>query len=47
MEIILNSHEHKINYNCLRYNFKQPIRFNNQNISLKNMIFYNFFSKYK
>ena len=30
MEIILNSNENKINDNCLRYNFKQPIRFNNQ-----------------
>ena len=43
MEIILNSVEHKINDNCLRYNFKQPIRFNNEYISLTNMIFYNFF----
>ena len=43
MEIILNSVEHKINDNCLRYNFKQPIRFNNQYISLTNMIFYNYF----
>ena len=43
MEIILNSNENKINDNCLRYNFKQPIRFINQNISLTNMIFYIFF----
>ena len=43
MEITLNSNENKINDNCLRYNFKNPIRFNNQNISLTNMIFYNFF----
>ena len=43
MEIILNSVEHKINDNCMRYNFKQPIRFNNQYISLTNMLFYNFF----
>ena len=43
MEIILNSNENKINDNCLRYYFKQPIRFINQNISLTNMIFYNFF----
>ena len=43
MEIILNSNENKINDNCLRYNFKQPIRFINQHISLTNMIFYNFF----
>ena len=43
MEIILNSNENKIYDNCLRYNFKHPIRFNNQYISLTNMIFYNFF----
>ena len=43
MEIILNSNENKINDNCLRYSFKHPIRFNNQYISLTNMIFYNFF----
>ena len=43
MEIILNSNENEINDDCLRYNFKQPIRFINQNISLTNMIFYNFF----
>ena len=43
MEIILNSNENKISDNCLRYNFKQPIRFNNQYISLTNMIFYNYF----
>ena len=43
MEIILNSNENKIIDNCLRYNFKQPIRFINQHISLTNMIFYNFF----
>ena len=43
MKIILNSNENKINDNCLRYYFKQPIRFINQNISLTNMIFYNFF----
>ena len=29
MEIILDSNENKINDNCLRYNFKQPIRFIN------------------
>ena len=43
MELILNSNEHKISNNCLRYTLKQPIRFINQNISLTNMIFYNFF----
>ena len=44
MELILNSNEHKISNNCLRYTLKQPIRFINQNISLTNMIFYNFFT---
>ena len=32
-EFILNSNEHKINDNTLRFNFKKPIRFNNSNIS--------------
>ena len=43
MEIIFNSNENKTEDNCLRYNFKQTIRFINQDISLTNMIFYNFF----
>ena len=43
MEIILNSNEHKISNNCLRYTLKQPIRFINQNLSLTDMIFYKFF----
>ena len=43
MELILNSNEHKISNKCLRYTLKQPIRFISQNISLTNMIFYNFF----
>ena len=43
MELILNSNEHKVSNNRLKYNFKEPIRFINQNISLTNMIFYNFF----
>ena len=43
MEIILNSNEHKISDNCLRYYFKNNTIFINQNISLTNMIFYNFF----
>ena len=42
-EFILNSNEHKINDNTLRFNFKKPIRFNNSNISLTNAIFYNYF----
>ena len=43
MEIILNSNEHKVSNNCLRYYFKNNTRFINQNISLTNMIFYYFF----
>ena len=45
MKIILNSNENEINDNCLRYYFKDNTRFINQNISLTNMIFYNFFPK--
>ena len=43
MEYILNSNDHKVTNNCLRYNFKNPIRFNNQKISLMSMVFYNYF----
>ena len=42
-EFILNSNEHKINNNTLRFDFKKPKRFTNSNISLTNMIFYNYF----
>ena len=42
-EFILNSNQHKINDNTLRFNFKKPIRFTNANISLTNAIFYNYF----
>ena len=42
-EFILNSNLHKINDNTLRFNFKKPIRFENSNVSLTNMIFYNYF----
>ena len=42
-EFILNSNEHKINDNTLRFNFKKPIRFVNSNISLTNAIIYNYF----
>ena len=41
MEYILNSNDHKVTNNCLRYDSKNPIRFNNQKISL--IIFYNYF----
>ena len=42
MEYILNSNEHKVTNNCLRYSFKNPIRFINQKISLMSIIFYNY-----
>ena len=42
MEYILNSNEHKVTNNCLRYFFKNPIRFINQTISLMSIIFYNY-----
>ena len=42
-EFILNSNEHKINDNTLRFDFKKPIRFTNSNISLTNILFYNYF----
>ena len=43
MEYILTSNQHVIKNNCLRYTFQKPIRFQNQYISLKSMIFYNYF----
>ena len=43
MEYILNLNDHKVTNNCLRYDFKNPIRFINQKISLTSMIFYNYF----
>ena len=43
METILNSVEDKISNNCLRYHFRNNTRFINLNISLNNMIVYNFF----
>ena len=42
-EFILNSNEHKINNNTLRFDFRKPIRFINSEISLTNMNFYNYF----
>ena len=43
MEYIINSYYHKVSNNCLRFNFKKPIRFNNQKISLKEIKYYNYF----
>ena len=42
-EFILNSNEHKINDNTLRFDFKKPIRFTNSNISLISLLCYNYF----
>ena len=46
-ELILNSKEHKIDVNKLKYEFKSPIRFENSSISLTQGIFYNFFHSVK
>ena len=43
MEYILNSNQHKIKNNCLRYTFQKPVRFQNQYISSTSMIFNNYF----
>ena len=43
MEYILNSYDYKVSDNCLRFNFKKPIRFNNQKISLMEIKYYNYF----
>ena len=43
MEYTLNSYYHKVSNNCLRFNFKKPIRFNNQKISLMSIKYYNYF----
>ena len=43
MEYILNSNNHKEANNCLRYDFKNPIRFINQKISLMSIIFHKYF----
>ena len=46
-ELILDSNEHKVDSNKLRYEFKTPIRFDNSFISLTQAIFYNFFHNVK
>ena len=46
-ELILNSNEHKVDVNKLRYEFKSPIRFDNSFISLTQGILYNFFHNVK
>ena len=46
-ELILNSNEHKVDINKLRYELKSPIRFDNSFISLTQGVFYNFFHNVK
>ena len=46
-ELILNSNEHKIDSNKLRYEFRSPIKFDYSFISLTQAIFYNFFHNVK
>ena len=46
-ELILNSNEHKVDVNKLKYEFKSPVRFDNSSISLTQGIFYNFFRNVK
>ena len=46
-ELILDSNQHKIDSNKLRYEFKTPIRFDNSFMSLTQCIFYNFFHNVK
>ena len=46
-ELILNSNEHKVDVNKLRYEFKSPIRFDNMFVSLTQAVFYNFFHNVK
>ena len=41
-ELILNSNDHKVDVNKLKYNFKSPVKFDNNYISLTQAIFYNF-----
>ena len=43
MEYILNSYDHKVSNNCLRFNFKKPIRFTDQKISLMSIKYDNYF----
>ena len=46
-ELILNSNDHKVDVNKLKYNFKYPVKFDNSYISLTQAIFYNFFHNVK
>ena len=46
-ELILNSNDHKVGSNKLKYEFKSPIRFNNSFMSLTQAIFYNSFHNVK
>ena len=43
MEYILNSYDHKVSNNCLRFNFKKTMRLIDQKISLMSIKYYNYF----
>ena len=43
MEDILNSYDHKVSDNCLKFIFKQPIRFDYQKISFMSIKYCNYF----
>ena len=46
-ELILNSNDHKVDANKLKYEFKAPIRFEDNFISLTQAVFNNFFHNVK
>ena len=46
-ELILNSNKHKVGVNKLRYEFKSPVRFDDNFISLTQAVFCNFFHNVK
>ena len=46
-ELILSSNDHKVDANKLKYEFKTPIRFDDNFISLTQAVFYNFFHNVK
>ena len=47
MEIEINSNDHKISNNKLRYNFNDTVKFENNSISLMECIFYTYFENIK
>ena len=47
MEIEINSNDHKISNNKLRYYFNDTVKFENNNISLMECVFYTYFENIK